>query len=357
MERHILAINPGSTSTKIAVYNNMKSVLLINVKHDKETLSKFEKIVDQLEYRKKMIRDVLDNSGIDMKSIQIVVGRGGLLKPIQGGIYRVNEAMLRDIRNPMGEHESNLGGLIAYELAKEAGDNVPAVIVDPTCVDEMEEIARISGMPELSRRSFLHALNQKAIARKYAGDLNLKYEDVNVIVAHMGGGISIGAHSGGRVIDVNNGLNGDGPMSPERSGGVPVGQLVEMCFSAKYSKAEIMKKIKGQGGLVAYLGTNDAQEIEERINQGDTKAKLIYDAMAYQIAKEIGGLSTVLKGKVDCILLTGGLAYSDMLTESITERVAHIAPVKVFPGEGEMEALSFNALLALKEEIEVKEYV
>ncbi|MDD3877346.1 MAG: butyrate kinase [Bacteroidales bacterium] len=357
MERFILVVNPGSTSTKIAVYNNRKEIFLMNVKHEQEELAKFERIADQFEYRKNMIKEVLLTSGINLNTINIVVGRGGLLKPIEGGVYKVNEAMLRDIRNPMGEHESNLGGVIAYALAKEINPDILAIIVDPTCVDEMEDIARISGMPELPRKSFLHTLNQKAIARTYAKELKLKYEDVNVIVAHMGGGISVGAHAHGRVIDVNNGLNGDGPMSPERSGGVPVGQLVELCFSGKYSKAEILKKIKGKGGLSAYLGTNDAIQVEKRIENGDTYAKLIYSAISYQVAKEIGALSTVLKGNVDGILLTGGLAYGHFITDAITERVAHLGPVKVYPGEGEMEALALNAHLVLNEEIVVKEYV
>lgn len=353
----ILAINPGSTSTKIAVYYDYKNVLLTNVKHEQSMLAQFKCIADQFDYRKNMIKDVLKKACIELHKINIVVGRGGLLKPIQGGVYKVNEIMLNDIRNPMGEHESNLGGLIAYEIAKEIGPDILAIIVDPTCVDEMEDIARISGMPELPRRSFLHALNQKAIARKYAKELNKTYEEVNVIVAHMGGGISVGAHHKGRVIDVNNGLNGDGPMSPERSGGIPAGQLVELCFFGKFSKAEINKKIKGQGGLSAYLGTNDAVEIEKRIKEGDEQAKLIYKAMSYQVAKEIGALSTVLKGDIDGILLTGGLAYGQMVTDEITERVNHLAPVKVYPGEGEMEALAFNAHLVLNNEINVKDYV
>ncbi len=356
MEKTILVINPGSTSTKIAVYNNLKSTLLINVKHEQDVLSGFNKIFDQFEYRKEMIKTVLENSDIDLKQIDIVVGRGGLLKPIQGGVYKVNEKMLKDLQTPMGEHESNLGGVIAYEMAREIGDDILAVIVDPTCVDEMEDIARISGMPELPRRSFLHALNQKAIARRYAGELSMRYEDVNVIVCHMGGGISVGAHCGGRVIDVNNGLNGDGPMSPERSGGVPAGQLVELCFSGNFTKGEILKKIKGHGGLSAYLGTNDAIEIEERIRNGDEKAMLVYRAMTYQVAKEIGALSTVLKGKVHGILLTGGLAYSNMIVDDITERVTHLGPVKAYPGEGEMEALALNAYMVLRNEVEVKEY-
>ena len=357
MDYFILVINPGSTSTKIAVYKNRTQVYLLNVKHEQEELAKFERIADQFDYRKEMIKDELAKAGFDLHNFSMMVGRGGLLKPIAGGAYKVNEKMIYDINHPMADHESNLGGLIAFELAKEAGENVPAIIVDPTCIDEMEEIARISGMPELPRRSFLHALNQRAVARKYAREIGKKYEEINVIVVHMGGGISAGAHSHGKIIDVNNGLNGEGPLSPERSGGVPAGQLVELCFSGKYTKTEIMKKIKGKGGLTAYLGTCDALEVEKRINEGDEYAKLIYSAMSYQVAKEIGALSTVLKGNVDGILLTGGLAYGQGYIDEITERVKHLGPVKVYPGEGEMEALSMNGYMALTNEIEVKEYV
>ncbi|NTW33944.1 MAG: butyrate kinase [Bacteroidetes bacterium] len=353
----ILVINPGSTSTKIAVYENHKQAFLTNIKHSQKELSKYAKIADQFEFRKNTITGELEKAGIDINKINIVVGRGGLLKPIAGGVYKVNEAMINDIRNPMGEHESNLGGLIAYEIAEKIGNNVMAIIVDPTCVDEMEEIARISGMPELPRKSFLHALNQRAVARTYARYIGKKYEEINLIVAHMGGGISVGAHQKGRIVDVNNGLNGDGPMSPERSGGLPVGQLVELCFSNKFSKQEILKKIKGKGGLTAYLGTCDAIEIEKRIAQGDEYAKLIYEAMTYQVAKEIGALSTVLKGEVEAILLTGGLAYGDSVVDNITERVKHLGTVKVYPGEDEMESLALNGFLVLTQEIEVQEYI
>lgn len=352
----ILAVNPGSTSTKIVVYENRKQIFLTNIKHSIEELSVFGTIASQFEFRKNTITGELAKANINLKDIHIVVGRGGLLKPIAGGVYQVNQAMIHDIHNPMGHHESNLGGLIAFELAKEIGESVKAIIVDPTCVDEMQEIARISGMPELPRRSFLHALNQRAVARTYARDIGQKYEDINVIVSHMGGGVSVGAHLKGRIVDVNNGLNGDGPMSPERSGSLPVGQLVELCFSGKFSKEEILKKIKGKGGFVAYLGTSDAIDIEKRIEAGDDYAKLIYSAMAYQVAKEIGALSTVMKGEVDGILLTGGLAYSNMMIQEICDRVKHLGPVKVYPGEGEMEALALNGYMVLNNEIEVKEY-
>ncbi len=356
MNHLILAINPGSTSTKIAVYKSRKNVFLTNIKHSQESLQQFKKISHQFEFRKKAIIDVFEKAGIDLKKIEIIVCRGGLLKPIKGGVYRVNENMLSDISNPMGEHESNLGGLIANELTKEIGQGVMAIIVDPTCVDELDDIARISGMPEIPRKSFLHTLNQRAVARTYANDKGVVYEEINVIVAHLGGGISVGAHYKGRIIDVNNGLNGDGPMSPERSGGLPVGQLVELCFSGQYTKEEILKKIKGFGGLCAYLGTNDGVKIEKRIEQGDTQAKLVYDAMAYQIAKEIGSCSTVLKGDVDGILITGGLAYSKYIVDKIVERVRYLGPVRIYPGEREMDALAQNAYMALKGEVEIQEY-
>ncbi len=357
MDAHILVINPGSTSTKIAVYNNWKEVFLINIKHEQKVLQKFKNIFSQYEYRKNIINEVLKNAGFELSHMDIIVGRGGLLKPIAGGVYIVNDAMLRDLKNPMGEHESNLGGVIAHELVKESGKDILAIIVDPTCVDEMESIARLSGIPELPRRSFLHTLNQRAIARRFARENGKKYEEVNVIVAHMGGGISVGAHSSGRIIDVNNGLNGDGPMSPERSGGVPAGQLVDLCFSGKHTRDAVMKKIKGNGGLSAYLGSSDAIEIEQRIKDGDPNAKLVYDAMCYQVAKEIGSLSTVLYENLDGILLTGGLAYSKMITNYISQRVKHLGPVFIYPGEGEMEAMAQNGFYVLTGEIQAKEYV
>ena len=357
MKNLILVINPGSTSTKIAVYENRKSFFLINIKHSNDLHSKYPRIADQFEFRKETVINELNKASIEFSRIAVIVTRGGLLKPITGGAYKVNEKMIYDIHHPMAEHESNLGGLIAYEIAKEIGGNIPSIIVDPTCVDELEEIARISGMPELPRLSFLHSLNQRAVARRYATEIGRIYEDINLIVVHMGGGISAGAHSKGRIIDVNNGLNGEGPMSPERSGGVPSGQLVELCFSGKFTKDEIMKKLKGKGGLCAYLGTSDAIEIEKRIANGDKYAELIFRAIPYQVAKEIGALSTVLKGEVDGILITGGLAFSNMLINDISDRVKHIGTVKVYPGEDEMETLALYGYMTITKEIEVKEYV
>jgi butyrate kinase len=357
MDQKILAINPGSTSTKIAVYKNRNQLFLKNIRHDQEILRSFAHIADQFDFRKNTIIDEVRDAGIEIDKINLVVGRGGLLKPIPGGVYEVNESMIWDLTHPVSDHESNLGGLIAHEIAKEIGPEVKAIIVDPICVDEMEEIARISGMPELPRKSIFHALNQRAVSRTYAREIGKKYEDLNLIVAHMGGGVSVGAHRKGRVIDTNNGLNGDGPMTPERTGGLPVAQLTELCFSGKYTKAEVMKKIKGWGGFCAYLGTNDVIDIEKRIQQGDEYARLIFDAMAYQVAKEIGALSTVLRGEVDAILLTGGVAHSVRMTDAITARVRHLGTVRTYPGEGEMDALALNAYLVLTGELEVKEYV
>ena len=357
MSHKILVLNPGSTSTKIAVYDKRNQVFLKNIKHDQEKLRTFERTADQFLFRKETIVEEVRNAGLDINKVRIVVGRGGLLKPIPGGVYEVNEAMLWELAHPVAEHESNLGGLIAHEIAREIGPHVKAYIVDPICVDEMEEIARISGMPEIPRKSIFHALNQRAVSRKYAREIGVKYEDLNLIVAHMGGGVSIGIHRKGRVIDNNNGLNGEGPMTPERSGGLPVGQLTELCFSGKYTRVEVMKKIKGWGGFCAYLGTNDVIEVENRIREGDDYAKLIFEAMAYQVAKEIGAGSTVLKGEVDAILLTGGVAHSTRMVEAITERVKHLGPVRIYPGEGEMDALALNGYLVMTGELEVKEYV
>jgi len=353
---HILAINPGSTSTKIAIYQNEKLLFLKNIKHQMDELAGFNRIFDQYEFRRDIILKELKEAEIDLNSLDLIMGRGGLLKPIAGGVYQVNEKMIEDLKNPMGEHESNLGGIIAYEIAKVIG-GINAYIVDPTCVDELEDIARISGLPELPRKSFLHTLNQKAVARRYARERGAKYEELKLIVTHLGGGTTVGAHKFGRIVDVNNGLHGEGPFSPERCGTIPAGQLAELCFSGKYTLNDIMKKLKGQGGLVAYLGTNNGMEVEERIKKGEEYAKLIYDAMIYQIAKEIGAIAAgVFHGKLDAILITGGIAYSEYVIDNLTNAVDWIAPVAVFPGEDEMNSLSYNGLMVLKGELEVKEY-
>jgi butyrate kinase len=357
MYQKILVINPGSTSTKVAVYKNRNQVFLKNIKHPLEEMKHFEKVADQFEFRKNAILKEVREAGLDIMKVNIVVGRGGMMKPMEGGVYAVNDKMIHDLKNAVAEHESNLGGVIAAEIAREIGPEVKAIIVDPICVDEMEEIARISGMPELPRKSIFHALNQRAVARTFAREIGKRYEEINVIVAHMGGGVSVGIHHKGRVIDVNNGLNGEGPMTPERTGSLPVGQLVELCYSGKYTKAEVMKKVKGLGGFCAYLGTNDVPAVEKMIQEGNEYAKLIFDAMAYQVAKEIGAATTVLEGDFEGILLTGGVAYSNLMTNSIIKRIKHLGPVRIYPGEGEMEALAMNGYMVLQNEIGVKEYV
>lgn len=351
----ILVINPGSTSTKIALFFNEQLLFDKKIEHSSGELHVFHKIIDQYEFRLDIILNFLKEKGIDHSVLDAVVGRGGLLNPIPSGTYRVNDKMLEDLRKGVsGEHASNLGGLLANGIAEKL--SIPSYIVDPVVIDEMKPVARISGMPEIPRISILHALNQKAIARKAVLDLGKDYEKVNFIIAHLGGGISVGIHCKGKVIDVNNALDGEGPFTPERSGGVPVGALVKLCFSGKFTKDEIKKKIKGKGGLVAYLSTNDVREVVKRIKQGDKKAKLILEAMAYQVAKEIGAGATVLKGQVDAIILTGGIAYNNEFVNMVKDRVSFISLVMIYPGEEEMLALCDGALRVLKEEEVEKVY-
>ena len=352
----ILAVNPGSTSTKIAVYQNTEPVFLKNIKHTPEDLVPFPKITDQFEFRKEIILQQLKEADMQIMDLQAVVGRGGLLKPIPSGIYEVNEAMIADLRSsPFGEHASNLGGLIAHDLVN-AMPNARAYIVDPIVVDEFDDIARISGHPLFQRVSIFHALNQKAVAREYARSIRRKYEDLNLIVVHLGGGITIGAHRKGRVIDVNQGLDGEGPFSPERTGTLPVMDLVRFCFSGKYSQKEVQKMVKGEGGLVAYLGTNNAYDVEKMVDAGNAEAELIYHAMAYQVAKYVGEMYTVLKCEVDAILITGGIAYDKGFVNWIQERVYKLAPIHIYPGEDEMRALAINGLMVIRGELEVKVY-
>lgn len=355
-DKRVLAINPGSTSTKIAVYKNEKCEYLENIKHSAEDLADFNCISDQYEFRKNIILAKLQEAGVDIQQLDAIVGRGGLVKPIPSGVYEVNDAMIADLKiGILGEHASNLGGLIAQDLAKSL-PSARAFIADPVVVDEMDDVARLSGHPELERVSIFHALNQKAIARMHSKKMNKKYEDLNLIVVHLGGGVSVGAHKNGRVVDVNQALNGDGPFSPERTGTLPAFALAKMCFSGKYTIDEIKKLITGKGGFVAYLGTNNAREVEERATAGDEKAALVQDAMGYQVAKEIGSMAAVLQGKVDAVLLTGGIAYNKGFVEKITERVSFIAPVEVYPGEDEMQALASNGLMVLNNEVKPAEY-
>lgn len=350
----ILAINPGSTSTKIAVFENTRPVFQKSLRHATEELDRFKKVTDQFAFRKDAILSELNGASIPLQ-FDVIMGRGGLVKPIESGVYEVNEAMIHDLKNsPVREHASSLGGLIAHDMVRHL-PNCKAFICDPVVVDELDPIARYSGHPDYPRISIFHALNQKAVARTYAKSIDRPYESLNLVVAHLGGGISVGAHHKGRVIDVNQALDGEGPFSPERSGTLPMGMVID-AVAGGISRTDMRKKLVGQGGLVAYLGTNNAMEVEERITAGDQQAARVFEAMAYQVAKEIGAASVVLKGQVDAIIITGGIAYSDLFIQWLTYRIAWIAPVRVFPGEDEMRALAQNAYLVLTGDITPRLY-
>lgn len=352
--KKILVINPGSTSTKIAVYNDEKEILVNTIRHSMDELAKFPRIIDQFEFRKELVLTTLEENSIPFQ-FDAIVGRGGLLKPIPGGVYEVNDAMLNDIMHAMRTHACNLGCLLASELAVML-PGCRAFIADPGVVDEMDEVARINGSPLMPRITIWHALNQRAIARRYAKEQGKRYEDLNVIVCHLGGGISVGAHQKGRAIDVPNALDGEGPFSPERAGTLPAGNLIDLCFSGKYTQAQLKKMVCGQGGLAAHLGTTDVQAIQKQINEGDEHARLILESMIYHIAKAVGGAAVALWGKVDAILLTGGIAYSEYITTRLKERVSFLAPVFIYPGEDELEALALNGLGALRGELPIQVY-
>jgi len=353
-KRYVLAINPGSTSTKVSLFEGEKEVKSKKLDHDKKDLENFDKIIDQFSYRLKAIEDWLNEENINLESLRAVVGRGGLLRPMPSGTYLVTDAMILDLKiGIQGEHASNLGGILARDIADRV--NINAYIVDPVAVDELEDVARISGLKEIPRRSLGHALNIKAICHRYADEKGKKIEELNLVIAHLGGGISISPIKNGRIVDTNN-ANQMGPFSPERSGTLPVGDLVELCFSNKYQEKELRKMTHGKGGLVSYLGTFDGREVLKRIENGDTYAKLIYDAMCYQIGKEIASMATVLKGNVEAIIITGGLAYSDYLIEKVKEMVSFIAPIYVYPGEDEMKALNEGVLRVLNNEEQAKIY-
>jgi butyrate kinase len=355
MKHLILAINPGSTSTKIAIYENQVEVFKKSIRHQTEDIQAFGSVFEQFAFRKKTILDALDDTEYRLEDFSAIVGRGGMLRPIESGTYKVNDKMIQDMKEAKrGEHASNLGCVIAKELADKV--SIPSFIVDPVAVDEMDDHARYTGMPELKRASLFHALNQKAVALKASASLNKPYKETNLIVAHLGGGISVGAHKKGRVVDVNNALDGDGPMSPERSGSVPIGPLYKMVFSGQYTLEEMKRKNYGKGGLVAYLGTNDGYEIEKRVKNGDKEAKFIVEVMCYQIAKEIGSAAAVLKGQVDAIVLTGGLAYDSFMMDYIKDHVSFIADILIFPGEDEMEALAYGALRVITNQETAKDY-
>lgn len=354
MSYKILAINPGSTSTKIAVYEDEKPVFNTSLAHTPEELASFSQVIDQFEWRKDLIEKVLQENNIDIRSFDAIIGRGGIVSPIESGVYEVNDDLRHDLRHARMQHASNLGGLIAGEIADEIG--VKAYIADPVVVDEMMPYARISGVPELPRESVFHALNQKAVARLFAKESGKRYEELNLIVCHMGGGCTVSAHRRGRVIDTTNALDGCGPFSPERSGSLPPGPLVKLCFSGKYTEEELLKLVHGAGGLYAHLGTTSVPEVLDRILSHDLHAMLILRAMCYSIAKEIGAMSIALKGDVDAILITGGIAHSKRVTDFIADHVDFIAPIYVYPGENELRALAENALAVLKGERQARIY-
>jgi len=353
----LLTINPGSTSTKIAVFEDDNLIFKKTLQHDIDALKQYHVVTEQFEFRKKAILDVLKEVGYNVNEFNAIVGRGGFVRPISSGVFAINDKMKGDLLScRYGEHASNLGALIADDIAKTI-PNCRALIADPVVVDEMQDVARIAGHPLFNRTAASHALNQKAIAKRYAKDIGKPYNELNLIVTHLGGGISVGAHKQGKVIDGNNAIEGEGPFSPERSGGLTAMQVAKLCFSGKYTFAQVKKMMVGEGGLVAYLGTNNIQIVEEEmIPAGNQKAIEIHEAMAYNVAKEIGAMATVLEGKVDAILLTGGIAFNPLIVDSITRKVGFLAPVKVYPGEDEMGALAGNGLAALRGEVEINTY-
>jgi butyrate kinase len=357
MERKlILAINPGSTSTKIALFDGYNCLYEETIRHYLDDLMHYPTIVSQFDFRRDLIMGTLEMSGFDASQIAIVMGRGGLTYPLKSGVYEIDDRMLVHVRRGiLGQHASNLGPLLAYSIAKDI-PGAKAYIADPVVTDELDPIARIAGHPRFERLSIFHALNQKAVSRLYAQKIKRKYESLNLIVAHMGGGVSVGAHCCGRVIDVNNALDGDGPFSPERSGTLPAGQLISVCLSQTFSEEEIREMVTGEGGLVAYLQTNSMIDAEKMAAEGDSKAQLIIEAFAYQVSKSIGEMATVLKGKVDAIILTGGIAHSKTVVSMISERVGFIAPIEVNGGEDEMAAMALNANLMLAGELVPMKY-
>lgn len=350
-----LIINPGSTSTKIGVFEDETLLFEETLRHSTEEIAQYATIVDQKDFRKEIITNLLKEKDFDINSLNMVVGRGGMLKPIPGGTYAVTDDLLEDLKiGKQGQHASNLGGILAREIGDSIG--VPSFIVDPVVVDELCDIARYSGVPELPRTSVFHALNQKAVAKRYAKETGKPYDTLSLIVVHMGGGVSVGAHLNGRIIDVFNALDGDGAFSPERAGGAPVGALIKMCFSGQYTEKEVYKKFVGNGGFNAYLGTNDMRDVEKMVNDGDEKAKEIRDAFIFQVSKDIGSMATVLNGKVDQIVVTGGIAYDKGVVGGLKERCEWIAPFTVYPGEDELLALVQGGLRVVNGEEEAMKY-
>lgn len=351
----ILVINPGGSSTKFSVFEGRQEILKRNIKHTGEDLQPFPTVFDEYEYRTGIITRILEEAGHPLDSFACVVGRGGLMRPVPGGTYRVNDRMVEDLKNAVnGEHASNLGAVIARNIGDAIG--APSFVVDPVAVDEMQDVARITGISDLEKKSWFHALNHKAVARKTAEKMGGRYEDFNFIVAHLGSGISIVAHEKGRMIDGSGGRT-DGPFSPERSGGLLTYQLIELCYSGRYTREEMVRKVSSCGGMYDYLGTKDMEEVEKMAESGDEKASLIFRAFTYQVAKEIALYGASLKGKVDRIIFTGGIAYSQKVVSEVSDRISYLAPIEVVPGEMEMEALALGALRVLSHEEEAKEYL
>jgi len=350
-----LIINPGSTSTKIGVFEDETLLFEETLRHSTEEIAQYASIVDQKDFRKQIILDLLAKKDFDINSLQVIVGRGGMLKPIPGGTYAVSDDLLNDLKiGRQGQHASNLGGILAREIGDAIG--APSYIVDPVVVDELMPIARYSGVPEMPRTSVFHALNQKAVAKRYAKEKGVPYESLNLIVVHMGGGVSVGAHEKGRIIDVFNALDGDGAFSPERAGAVPAGALIKMCFSGEYTEKEVYKKIVGGGGFNAYLGTNDMREVAKMVADGNKKAAEIREAFILQVTKDMGSMACVLNGKVDQIIVTGGIAYNKDVVDRMQERAGFIAPFTVYPGEDELLALVQGALRVMNGEEEAMKY-
>lgn len=351
----ILVLNPGSTSTKISLFSGEDETVSALLRHAADDLAEYSRIIDQAGFRRAAIDAFISSNSVDLPDLDAVIGRGGLLRPLESGVYQVSEPMVADLAaGKYGEHAANLGAVLAQAIAEAAG--CPAYTADPVVVDEMDDIARLSGLPELPRRSIFHALNQKSAAREAASRLGKEYEEINAIVAHMGGGCSVGAHRHGRVVDVNNALNGEGPFSPERAGTLPAAQLVELALSGKYSHSELKKMLTGRGGLVAYCDTNSLEEVEERIGRDDEEARAVFRAMAYQISKEIASHGATLAGSVDVIVLTGGMAYDEALVNEISRRISYLAPIEIIPGEREMISLTRAALSVLDGRVQAKEY-
>lgn len=351
----ILAINPGMISTKVGVFNDEELVMHATLNHPYEELCRYPFIMDEFDYRKEKVLEELKRQNIDLQDFDVVVGRGGLVKPIESGVYELNDKVIEDTRHPRLQHACNLGSLMALSIAREI-EGCRAFTVDPGVVDELDDVARITGLPEMPHQTIWHALNQREIAKRYCKEHGVKYEEQDLIVCHMGSGISFAMHHHGRAIECSDALSGDGPFSPSRAGMLPTVQLVQLCYSGKYTEKEMLRKINGHSGLTAHLGTNDVREVERRIAEGDEKARLVLDAMIYSIARWLASLAPATNGHVDAVILTGAIAHSQYITDGLKRRISFLAPVFVYPGEDELTALAMNVLRAMRGEQEIKVY-